>query len=416
MRLGQEFRIGLRYALSGKHDRFVSFVSLMSAAGIALGVAALIIVLAVMGGFHQELRARILSVASHLEATANDEKGFSDWSAVAEQYGAHPEVVATAPQVQAQGLLVNGRQSQGALVRGILPQRERQVSRLAEYIKDGDLAALTSGSYAVALGEQLARRLRLGVGDDFILVSPQGGRLTAAGFYPRIRRLQVAAIFSSGLYQYDSGLAYLHLDDAKRLYRLQGPTSIRLQLGDLMRAPLLKDELAAESSESAYLFDWTTSHGGLFRALVTERRVMTIILMLIIAVAAFNIVSALVTMVRNKRGDIAILRAFGASGGCIIRIFLFQGLIIGVVGVAVGVACGVPLAKNAGDIMNWMETWLNVALFPASVYHLDKLPSIVSLFDTLWVAGVALLLTLLAALYPAWQGGRIRPADALRYE
>ena len=412
--LPYELLIGLRYTLIGRHDRFVSFVSLMSAAGIALGVAALVVIISVMSGFHQELRGRILSVASHLEVLSSAEDGFADWESVAATYLQHPEVLVAAPSIQEQGLFVNGKQTQGALVRGILPSLESSVSQIADFARDGDFTALRPGSYAVALGRRLAESLSVDVGDDVILIAPKG-RLTAAGFYPRLRRLTVAAIFSSGLYQYDTGLAFMHIEDAKSIYRLSGATSIRLQLQDVMRAPLLRDSLNAKNPD-VYLYDWTSSHGGLFRALVVEKRAMFIILTLIIAVAAFNIVSALVTMVRNKRGDIAILRAMGATSGAVARIFLIQGLLIGVVGTLAGIAIGIPFARNVGDIVHWLEDAFGQSFFPGSVYHLEKLPSIVSLDESLTVAAVALLLSLLATAYPAWYASRLRPADSLRYE
>ncbi|MCH9705360.1 MAG: lipoprotein-releasing ABC transporter permease subunit [Proteobacteria bacterium] len=414
MNLPYEIRIGLRYALTGRNDRFVSFVSLMSAAGIALGVAALIVVLAVMNGFHQELRARILSVASHLEALSLDRSGFSDWSSIADDYLQHPDVLAAAPNVQQQALLVAGDKTQGTLVRGILPQQEQTVSRLGEYITEGDLSALTAGSYGIFMGEKLAQQLRVGVGDDVILLAPQG-KLTAAGFYPRLRRFHVAGIFVSGLYQYDSGLSYINLTDAQKIYRLQGPTSIRLQVEELLQAPALRDKLS-NINPKVFLHDWTTSHGGLFRALVFEKKVMFIILTLIIAVAAFNIVSALVTMVRNKRSDIAILRAMGASSGGIMRIFLFQGTIIGIFGTFIGVVAGIPIAINAGLILETIENLFGRDLFPGSVYHLDRLPSLISFSDSFLVAGIAVLLSLAATAFPAWYSGRLRPVEALRYE
>lgn len=414
MTLPYEIRIGLRYALTGRNDHFVSFISIVSIAGIALGVAALLVVLAVMNGFHQELRARILSVASHLEALAPDEKGFADWRRIAADYLEHPDVLFAAPNIQQQALLMADGRAQGALVRGILPDEEQQVSGLSGYATQGRLADLASGGYGIFLGQGLARRLGVSLGDKVTLLAPQG-QLTAAGFFPRLRRMQVAGIFSSGLYQYDSGLSYIHLEDAQRIYRAQGPTSIRLALRELLEAPALRNELAGLHPE-VFLHDWTSSHGGLFRALVFEKKVMFIILTLIIAVAAFNIVSALVTMVRNKRGDIAILRAMGASGGGIARIFLFQGAIIGVAGTAIGTAAGIPLAIHAGDIVHHVENLLGRDLFPGSVYQLDRLPSLVSLPDSLLVAGVAVLLSLIAAALPAWHSGRLRPADALRYE
>lgn len=413
MTLPYEIRIGLRYVLANSNDRFVSFVSLLSAAGIALGVAALIVVLAVMNGFHQELRARILSVASHLEIVTPD-GGITDWQTVAARYLAHPQITAAAPNLQQQALLVNGRQAQGALVRGILPAYESGVSDLKNYLTQGSLNDLEPGAYRVFLGKHLAERLRVRRHDKIILAAPQGS-LTAGGFHPRLRRLTVAGIFSSGLHQYDSGLAYIHLQDAQTIYRAAGPASIRLQITELLQAPALKRELTG-LHPGVYLHDWTNSHGGLFRALVFEKKVMFIILTLIIAVAAFNIVSALVTLARSKRGDIAILRAMGAGAGAIVRIFLFQGAFIGTAGALAGVTIGIPIAFHAGDIVHHIEKLFGSDFFPGSVYQLDRLPSLVSLPDSLAVAALAITLSLAAAAYPAWQSGKMRPADALRHE
>lgn len=414
MRLTEEFRLGLRYALTGKHDKFVSFVSLMSALGIALGTAALIVVLAVMAGVHKELRGRILSVASHLEAIAQNENGFADWNAVSQQFKQHRHVIGSAPQVQKQALLLNGRESQGAVVRGILPAEEKNVSQLHNFIIEGSLDNIQAGSFKIMLGVQLARRLKAGVGDKVRLVAPQGV-LSAAGFYPRMRQMEVGAIFKADLYQYDAGIAYIHLADAKNLYQLQGANVIRLKLNDVFTAPQVHRELK-EKSKDVYLYDWTTSHSGLFQALVLEKRMMFIVLTLIIAVAAFNIISALVTIVRNKRGNIAIMRAFGATGGTIVRVFLFQGLVIGVTGILLGLLLGLPLAKNAGAIINWFEQQMGVEIFPASIYHFSTMPSIIHPSDVTMVVGVAFILTLFATIPPSWQGGRTNIVEALRHE
>ncbi len=414
MKIVEEFRLGLRYALTGKHDKFVSFVSLMSSLGIALGTAALIVVLSVMGGFHQELQNRILSVASHIEASSTKAEGFDDWQAVSSAYSKHPRVVDSAPQVQHQALLLNGRSSRGVLIRGILPDKEKNVSQIENYIIDGSLNDISSDSFKLLLGKQLAQKLNVEVGDKVRVVAPQGV-LSVAGFYPRMRQMEVGAIFSAGLYQFDLGIAYMHIEDAKRLYNLKGPNVIRLKLDDLFAAPSVYRDLRSVS-KNTYLYDWTSSHGGLFQALVFEKRMMFLVLTLIIAVAAFNIVSALVTMVRSKRGEIAIMRAFGATSGTIMRIFLFQGVIIGLFGTALGLIIGIPVAANAGAIINWVETQLGLSLFPASIYHFDQLPSIISVNDVVLVAMVAFTLTLLATLYPSWHGSRIKPAEALRYE
>lgn len=410
-----EWLIGWRYTRTGKQDRFVSFVTLMSALGIALGVAALIVVLSVMGGFHQELRSRILSVASHLEVIAHDEKGFANWQEVANTFLEDAQVTAVAPLVNQQALLANQQQAVGVFVRGVDPLAEQDVGALVERVNDGGgLDALQPGSFAMLAGERLARQLRAAVGDSVILISPQGA-LTAGGWTPRMRRVHLAGTFATGLYQYDTGVAFMHIDDVQAIYRLRGATSIRLQLADVLAAPQVRDRLAP-LRDDVRIYDWTTSHGGLFQAVQLERRVMFIILTMIIAVASFNIVSALVTMVRGKRGNIAILRAMGATRGAIARIFLCQGMLIGSIGTALGLLLGIPLALSVSEIVRWLEGISGQTLFPGSVYHLTTLPSIVETGDVLAVAAVALLLSLLATAYPAWYASRLAPSDSLRYE
>ena len=303
----------------------------------------------------------------------------------------------------------------GALIRGILPAEESQVSDIGAQIQSGELSALRGGDYGIVLGARLAADLRKDIGDSVILVAPRG-RFTAAGLLPRLRRFTIVGIFAAQVYQYDAGLAYIHLADAQKVYRTAGRiTSVRLKTADIFDAPLLRERLANRRAD-VYLHDWTTSHGSLFRALALEKRVMFIILTLIIAVAAFNIVSALVTMSRNKRGDIAILRAMGAGSGAISRIFLLQGALIGGVGTFVGVAAGLPLAANAGRIVAVLESWLDSSLFPGDIYQLGGLPSRIILADVVLVAAAAFLLSVLAAVIPAIKSGAQQPADALRHE
>ncbi len=409
-----EVFVGLRYALAGGRDRFVSFVAALSALGIALGVAALIVVLAVMSGFQHELRGRILSVASHLEAVSSA-GGFADWRAVAGEYLRDARILAAAPSVQEQGLLVAGEVVKGALIRGVEPEDELQIGGVGAQMRRGDFGALRAGGFGIVLGARLAADLRRDIGDELIIVAPRG-RLTAAGLLPRLRRVTVAGVFSAEVYQYDAGLAYIHIADAQKIYRTGGRvTSLRLKTSDIFAAPELREELS-QLRDDVYLHDWTSSHGSLFRALALEKRVMFVILTLIIAVAAFNIVSALVTMTRNKRGDIAILRAMGAGGGAIARVFLLQGAIIGGVGVLGGVLAGIPLAINAGAIVAKLEEWFDSSLFPGDIYQLGGLPSRIVVSDVLTVAAVAFALSVLAAVWPAWRSGAASPADSLRYE
>ena len=410
-----EFFIGLRHTLAGRRDRFVSFVSLLSALGVALGVAALLVVLSVMTGFQNELRARILSVASHLEA-ASPTSAIPDWRAVADDLLRHPDAVAAAPNISEQALLVRGNTVRGAAVKGILPEEEVKVSDLATHSAPGSLSDLRSGAFRIILGSGLADRLGATVGGRVMLVAPRG-RLTAAGLLPRLRQFEVAAIFHSGVYEYDGNLAYIHLDDARRIYRLApgAVSSVRFKLRDLLEAPRVTRELR-ESRPDLFLYDWTSSHGALFRALALEKRVMFVILVLIVAVAAFNIVSALVTAVRNKRGDIAILRAMGATGGGVARMFLVQGALVGCGGVVIGLAAGLPLAANAGAIVGRVEKMFGASLFPGNVYQLGELPSEIVASDVALVSVVAFALCIAAAVYPAWRASKLSPAESLRHE
>ena len=409
-----EFLVGLRFTLTGKHDRFVSFVSLLSMLGVALGVAALVVVLSVMTGFQNELRERILGVASHLEALGRG-NGVEDWRAVAEVFTQHQEVLAAAPNIQEQGLLTRGNAARGALVHGILPSEEEKVNEVAQHLSAGEWGALRAGAYRILLGTKLAQKLNATVGDKVMLMAPKG-RLTAAGFLPRLRRFEVAGIIASGVHQFDSSLAYIHLKDAQQVYQLgDAVTSVRLKLRDVLAAPRLRLELR-DAVASVLLYDWTSSHGSLFRALALEKRAMFVILTLIVMVAAFNIMSALVTMVRNKRGEIAILRAMGATGGAITRIFLLQGIFIGGCGVLLGVALGLPLAANVGAVVAWLEAQVGFALFPGDVYQLGRLPSRLVAADVLTVAVTAFIIALVATVWPAWRSGKLSPAESLRHE
>ncbi len=410
-----EFFIGLRFTLTGKHDRFVSFVSALSMLGIALGVAALLTVLAVMTGFQNQLRERILSVASHMEAVGVN-GGITDWQAAANTYLEHPQVIAASPNVQEQALLANGDRAQGALIHGILPDYEKNVNDVASYLQSGSLQDLNAGEFKIFLGSGLARKLNLTLGEKVMLVAPKG-RLTAAGLLPRLRRFEVAGVFHAGVHQFDSSLAYIHLQDAQKIYSLgESVSSVRLKLSDIINAPLVRQELLEKKFPGTLLYDWTNSHGSLFNALALEKRAMFVILTLIVMVASFNIVSALVTMVRNKRGEIAILRAMGADSGSITRIFLLQGMFIGGGGVLLGLVLGLPLAMNIGTVVSWMESKFGYSLFPSDIYQLGQLPSDIITSDILVVGITAFCISLAAAAWPAWRSGKLNPADSLRHE
>ncbi len=413
--LPYELWIGLRYTRAKRRNHFISFISLISMAGIALGVTALIVVLSVMNGFQEELRSRILGVASHLEITGAGDS-LSDWPGLDAQVRRHPEVRGTAPYVRGQALLANGSNPRGALLRGVLPEREGAVSDFATAMKAGRLSDLRAGEYNIILGLELARSLGLTIGDKVAVIIPQG-TFTPAGLVPRLKQFTVAGVFEAGMYEYDAGLALIHLADAQRLYRLGDAVSgLRVKLADMERAPFVTRELARSLQGDYFLSDWTMSHANFFRAVAIEKRMMALILTLIVAVAAFNIISTLVMVVTDKQADIAILRTLGASPTSIMQIFMVQGSLIGVVGTVLGVSGGILLALNVETVVPLIERALGLDLFPADVYFISELPSKLIWSDVAWIGGVALLLAFLATLYPSWRAARVQPAEALRYE
>ncbi|MFN3593774.1 MAG: lipoprotein-releasing ABC transporter permease subunit [Thiobacillaceae bacterium] len=413
--LPYELWIGLRYTRAKRRNHFISFISLISMAGIALGVTALIVVLSVMNGFQEELRNRILGVASHLEITGAGES-LGDWPGLEAQVRRHPEVRGTAPYVRGQALLANGSNPRGALLRGVLPEREDEVSDLAAAMKAGRLTDLKAGEYNIILGLELARSLGLTPGDKVAVIIPQGS-FTPAGLVPRLKRFTVVGVFEAGMYEFDAGLALIHLADAQRLYRLGDAVSgLRVKLADMERAPFVTRELARRLQGDYFLSDWTMSHANFFRAVAIEKRMMALILTLIVAVAAFNIISTLVMVVTDKQADIAILRTLGASPASIMQIFMVQGSLIGVVGTFLGVSGGILLALNVETVVPMIERALGLDLFPADVYFISELPSKLIWSDVAWIGGVALLLAFLATLYPSWRAARVQPAEALRYE
>jgi lipoprotein-releasing system permease protein len=382
-------------------------------AGIALGVAALIVVLSVMNGFQQELRNRILAVASHVEI-----RGFpalQDADAAARKARENPHVIATAPYVLGQAMLSVGDANRGVLLRGIDPAQERTVADIAQHMRRGTLDSLTPGSFAIVLGAEVARALGVRVGDSVVAISPQG-IVTPAGALPRIKSFTVSGIFEVGMFEFDSGLAFINLQDAERLYRLEGPTGVRLKLDDMFAAPEVARDLAAGVTGDADVRDWTRSHANFFRAVAIEKRVMFIILTLIVAVAAFNIVSAQVMVVQDKRADIAILRTLGSAPSSIMAIFTIQGALIGIIGTLIGVAGGVLLALNIGTVVPFIERTFSVQFLDKSVYYISDLPSDLQWRDVITIGLMALGLALLATLYPSWKAARVNPAEALRYE
>jgi len=419
MSLPYELFIGLRYTRARKRlagrNHFISFISAISMLGITLGVGALIIVLSVMNGFQQELRARILGVASHVQITGPNNY-LDDWQPVADAARQNSEVVAAAPYVNAQGMLSFSGNVRGAVVRGIAPAMEEQVADLGRNMVTGSLEQLKPGAFGIVLGSEMARSLGVYPGDQVTLIAPQG-LVTPAGMIPRLKQFRVVGVFAVGHYEYDSSLALVHIEDAQRLYQLGDRVSgVRLKLHDLFKSREVSRELSSTIPADVYLSDWTRQHATFFRAVEIEKRVMFIILTLIVAVAAFNIVSTLVMVVTDKQADVAILRTLGASPGGIMKIFLVQGALIGVIGTLLGVVFGVTVALNIDVIVPAIEHLLNVQFLSKEVYFISDLPSDVQLDDVLVVTGVALVLSLLAGLYPSWRASRVRPAEALRYE
>ncbi|HHH43310.1 MAG TPA: lipoprotein-releasing ABC transporter permease subunit [Gammaproteobacteria bacterium] len=407
--------IGLRYTGAKRRNHFISFISLISIVGIGLGVAALITVLSVMNGFEQELRTRILGMASHASISGYQQP-LTDWQAAADLAMEQPEVIGVAPYVQGEIMLTRGKKVSGALVRGILPEREPEVSTVGEHMRSGKLDDLQPGEYRIILGAELAYSLGARPGDQVTMVTPQAN-FSPAGVLPRLRRFRVSGIFDVGMYEYDRGVALVHLADAARLFQMNDAvTGIRLRLDDLFRAPQVAHELAGRLGSGLKVEDWTRQHANFFRAVQTEKRVMFVILTLIVAVAAFNIVSTLVMVVTDKRADIAILRTLGATPGTILRIFIVQGALIGLLGTALGVFGGVALALNVETIVPAIENAFHVQFMPADVYYISELPSKLNWPDVWQIGLVAFLLSLLATLYPAWRASRTQPAEALRYE
>ncbi|MDY0074064.1 MAG: lipoprotein-releasing ABC transporter permease subunit [Thauera sp.] len=414
-----EFLVGLRYTRSRRRSQgrngFISFISLVSMLGMALGIAALIVVLSVMNGFQEELRTRILGVASHIQVTGHAGT-LSAWQQVGDESLVHPQVLAAAPYVQEQGMLSYEHLVRGSQIRGVLPSDEDQVADFARYMKSGRLDALQPGRFGIILGRDLAFALRVSVGDKVTLMAPQG-LVTPAAVLPRVKQFEVVGVFEAGMLEYDSALALIHLQDAQVLYRMGSEVSgVRLKLDDLFAAPRIARELAAQITVPALIHDWTRSHANFFRAVQLEKTMMSVILFLIVAVAAFNIVSTLVMAVQEKLADIAILRTLGASPGSVMLIFVLQGAVIGVVGLIGGVVAGLLLAHNLDVVIPALERLTGATLWNKEVYYISELPSKVLMSDVLTIVSLSFVLTLLATLYPSWRASRVNPAEALRYE
>ena len=410
-----ELCVGLRYTRAKRRNHFISFISLTSMIGIALGATALITVISVMNGFERELRERILGVASHATISAYD-GSLEGWQPLATAAADHPEVVGAAPFVESQAMLTHSARVRGALVRGVLPEREPQVSELGQYLVEGELGSLAPGRFNILLGSALARWLDASVGTAVALVAPHA-RVTPAGVLPRMRRFTVSGIFEAGHSQYDTSLAVIHIEDAQRMFRLgQGVSGVRIKLADMFDAPRVSRELGRSLGETYWLRDWTQHHANFFRALKIEKTVMFVILTLIVAVAAFNLVSTLIMVVTDKESDIAILRTLGASQRSILSIFVVQGTVIGIAGTLAGVAGGVALATHVEILVPAIESFFDVKFLSPQVYYISAVPSEMSWSDVTRVGIVAFVLSVLATLYPAWRASRIQPVEALRHE
>jgi lipoprotein-releasing system permease protein len=416
--LPYELLIGWRYTRAGRvagRNGFISFISGVSMLGIALGVAALIIVLSVMNGFQKEVRDRMLAVVSHIELVAPQGDGFANVTALMAQAKQHPDVVAAAPYVAQQALMARGEDMRGALVRGIEPEMETQVTDFTLHIPPQVRAALQPGSFHVVLGGELAVSMGVRVGDVITLVAP-GGQVTPAGVMPRLKQLHVAGIFDSGHYEYDASLALLHIADAQRIFRLETPSGVRLKIKDSQHARSVAADLALQLGPDVIVRDWTRQNRTWFAAVQVEKRMMFIILTLIVAVAAFNLVTTLVMTVTDKRADIAILRTLGASPRSIMAIFVVQGATVGVLGTLAGLGLGLGVAFNIDVIVPAIESLLGASFLPRDIYLISRMPSDPQAADIWPIALISLTLAFLATLYPSWRASRVNPAQALRYE
>ena len=406
--------IGLRYLRAKRRNGFISFISLASILGIIIGVMALITTISVMSGFQEELRARILGMVAHATVEGIDGP-LQNWPQAVAMAKKDPRVLGAAPYVEREAMLQAGR-VQGAMIRGVLPDQEPNVSEIASKMKQGKLSDLQPGAYNIILGKELAMWLGVGVGDKVTVFVPELNT-TPVGVLPKMRRFTVSGIFEAGAQEYDLGLAVIHLQDAQKLTRIgDGVTGVRLRLTDFWNAWPIARDLADKMQGMYEVRDWTRDHENFFRALKMEKTVMFVLLSLVIAIAAFNLVSSLVMLVQDKQSDIAILRTLGLSTGGVMRVFIVQGLVIGLVGISLGVVSGVLLSLNLTHIVKWIENLTGSELMPADVYYISGVPTVVEPSDIALVAGVSVVLCVLATLYPAWRASRTDPATALRYE
>lgn len=410
-----EIFIGLRYTRAKQRSGFISFISMTSMLGITLGVMALITVLSVMNGFEDQLREKILGMASHVTISER-QNSMQDWNQLGDTLTDVPEAIGWAPFVRAEVMLSANQRVSGSLLRGVLPEKEGEVSDIDQKMVSGRLADLSPGEFGVVLGAELANYLQVGVGDKVTVITPQVTP-TPAGILPRLRRFTVTGLFEVGMYEYDRNLALIHLDDGSKLLRLDGGvTGVRMKLDDMFRAPWVTHAVARTLTPNYRVSNWTMEHSNFFKAIKTEKRVMFIILMLIVAVAAFNIVSTLVMVVTDKRSEIAILRTLGFTPKSVMTVFMVQGMLIGLIGTIFGVISGVALALNVETIVPAIEHFFQVQFLPADIYYISDLPSKLVWSDVTTIAIYSFVLSLISTIYPAWQASKVNPAEALRYE
>ena len=409
------FYIGLRYTRAKRRTQFISFVTLASILGIALSVTALITVLSVMNGFVDKISERMLSMTSHATITGLYGQ-LEDWKVLEQQLINFPHVQGAAPFVSGQVMINADRRVNGTMISGVLPDYETRVSEIADKMKAGNLTDLIAGEYGIILGLEQANYLGVTMGDKVTVISPQVNS-TPAGVVPRMRRFTVVGIFQVGMYEYDRNMALIHIDDAAKLFRMDNSVSaLRIKMDNLLNAPEITRELAKTFANKYLVSDWTMAHDNFFQAIKMEKKVMSIILLLMVAVSAFNIVSTLIMVVTDKRGDIAILKTQGLTSASVMGIFMVLGTVIGLFGTILGVICGVLLAINAPDLVSSIENLFHVKFLNAQIYYISELPSKLIWTDVVATAGMAFLLSLLATIYPAWQAAKVNPAEVLRYE
>jgi len=415
IKLPYELLLGLRYTRAKRRNGFISFISLSSMIGIALGVTALITVLSIMNGFQEELRDRILGMTAHMTINERDDQ-LDDWQSLYNQLINQPHVEGAAPNIMEQGMLTMGNKVKGVAIRGVLPEFEGQVADIGNQMVFGSLDDLTPKKYKIILGSELAVSLGVSLGDKVTLIAPQGS-VSPVGIVPRIKRFTVSGIFEAGMHEYDSGLAIIHIEDAKKVFKYGDSVgALQLKIDDLFKVGEVKDQLGQVVDKVLYMRDWRQQHSNFFKAIEMEKRMMFIVLTLIIMVAAFNIVSTMVMVVTDKQSDIAVLRTIGATPMSIQMVFIIQGLVIGILGVILGLIGGLSLALNIDVIVPFIEQLLGFKFFPPDVYYISAVPSKLVWSDVWYIAGLSFILTLLATLYPARKASKVNPAEALRYE